>query len=224
MSSTVPRDAEKAGDEDTSTLRQELEVAFQTILGTLAAVTRGELPPPLDLGYPGDHPAGTLADSVNSLMQSLGQARAESEAYLEEVSLRIEQIERQREAIDTLSVPVIEVWSRVLCIPIVGVLDSVRAANITTALMETVVRNKARYAIIDLTGIEVMDTQSADHFLRMARSVTLLGAKCALSGIHPNIARTIIHMGLDLGGIKTFRSMREALRFCVHHEALKTRT
>jgi rsbT co-antagonist protein RsbR len=157
-------------------------------------------------------------------MGALEVARADSNKYLGELSQRIEQIEKQREAIETLSVPVIEVWAGVLCIPIVGVLDSRRAADITTALMETVVRQKARYAIIDLTGIEIMDTSSADHFLRLARSVTLLGAKCALSGIHPNIARTIIHMGLDLGGLKTFRSMREALRFCVAREAMRNRT
>lgn len=206
-----------------SDLRGELEGAIQTILKTLDAVGQGQLPGALDLGFPTDHPAGALADSVNSLMEALEVARADSKKYLGELSQRIDQIEKQREAIETLSVPVIEVWSGVLCIPIVGVLDSRRAADITTALMETVVRNKARYAIIDLTGIEVMDTSSADHFLRMARSVTLLGAKCALSGIHPNIARTIIHMGLDLGGLKSFRSMREALRFCVAREAARSR-
>lgn len=197
---------------------------MHAILRTLEAVGRGETPPPLDSEFPIEHPAGALTDSVNSLMQALAQARAESEAYLDELSRQIELIRRQREAIDTLSVPVIEVWSQVLCVPIVGVLDSRRAADITQTMMETVVRNKARYTIIDLTGIEVMDTQSADHFLRMARSVSLLGAKCALSGIHPNIARTIIHMGLDLGGLKSFRSMREALRYCVQHEASRNRS
>lgn len=207
-----------------SDLREELDGAIQAILKTMDAVTRGENPEALDLGFPMDHPAGALGESVNSLMQSLDIARADSGRYLRELSERIEQIEKQREAIDTLSVPVIEVWSGVLCIPIVGVLDSRRAADITTTLMETVVRKKAKYAIIDLTGIEVMDTSSADHFLRMARSVTLLGARCALSGIHPNIARTIIHMGLDLGGLKSFRSMREALRYCVAREAVGARS
>ena len=81
-----------------------------------------------------------------------------------------------------------------------------RAADVTTSLLSAVVQKKARHAIIDVTGIEVMDTQSADHFLRMARAVTLLGARCALSGVHPNIARTIVHMGVDLQGLKSYRT------------------
>jgi rsbT co-antagonist protein RsbR len=60
-----------------------------------------------------------------------------------------------------------------------------------------------------------MDTRSADHFLQIARAVTLLGAECALSGMHPNIARTIVHMGVELHGLKSYRNMRDALKHCV---------
>lgn len=205
-------------ENESRTLRQDLEQSLGPILEMLEAVSHGDLSQRLDLDFPEHHPAGALAKSVNSMTEALDLARGESENSLRELTERIELIGRQREAIETLSVPVIEVWSGVLCIPIVGVLDSGRAADITQALMNAVVRKKARYTIIDLTGIEIMDTTSADHFLRMARSVTLLGAKCALSGIHPNIARTIIHMGLDLGGLKSFRTMREALKFCVRRD------
>lgn len=208
----------------TSSLREDLESSISPILEILQGVSRGELSSRLDLDFPEDHPAGALVNSVNSMIEALSAARGESASNLQELSERLQLIERQREAIETLSVPVIEVWLGVLCIPIVGVLDSSRAANITQALMNAVVRQKARYAIIDLTGIEIMDTTSADYFLRMARSVTLLGARCALSGIHPNIARTIVYMGLDLGGLKTFRSMRDALRFCVHKDKTEGRT
>lgn len=202
----------------TSALRRDLENSLEPILSMLRRVSQGDLSQRLDLSFPEDHPAGALVNSVNSMTEALGRAREESAQSLEELTQRLELIERQREAIETLSVPVIEVWSGVLCVPIVGVLDSGRAADITQALMNAVIRQKGRYAIIDLTGIEIMDTTSADHFLRMARSVTLLGAKCALSGIHPNIARTIVHMGLDLGGLKSFRTMREALKFCVQKD------
>jgi rsbT co-antagonist protein RsbR len=204
-------------------LREELDASIGTILDVLQAVSCGDLTKKLTFDFPDDHPAGALATSVNSMIEALIVAREESADTLHELSRRIELIERQREAIETLSVPVIEVWSGVLCIPIVGVLDSRRASDITQALMNAVVRQKARYAIIDLTGIEIMDTTSADHFLRMARSVTLLGARCALSGINPNIARTIIHMGLDLGGLKSFRTMREALQFCVKRDRAEGR-
>jgi rsbT co-antagonist protein RsbR len=99
-------------------------------------------------------------------------------------------------------------------VPIVGVIDSSRAAEMTSALLATVVEKKVRFTIIDITGIEAMDTRATDHFLRMARSVRLLGAECVLSGINPNVARSIIHMGVELSGIQTYRSLRDALQ---HH-------
>lgn len=210
--------------EESGTLRNDLERSLGPILEMLNRVSRGDLSQRLSLEFPEDHPAGALANSVNSMTEALSRARQESAESLQELSERLKLIERQREAIETLSVPVIEVWSGVLCVPIVGVLDSGRAADITQALMTALIRQKARYAIIDLTGIEIMDTTSADHFLRMARSVTLLGARCALSGIRPNIARTIIHMGLDLGGLKSFRTMREALKFCVRKDRAEGRS
>jgi rsbT co-antagonist protein RsbR len=81
----------------------------------------------------------------------------------------------------------------------------------TGALLQTIVTKQARYAIIDITGIEVMDTRTVDHFLRMAKAVRLLGAECALTGISPHIAQTVVHMGLDLSDITTHRSLRDAL-------------
>jgi hypothetical protein len=75
-----------------------------------------------------------------------------------------------------------------------------------------------RFTIIDITGIEAMDTRATDHFLRMARSVRLLGAECVLSGINPNVARSIVHMGVDLSGIGTYRSLRDALQAYVRRQ------
>jgi len=101
------------------------------------------------------------------------------------------------------------------------VIDSSRAAEMTSALLSTVVEKKVRFTIIDITGIEAMDTRATDHFLRMARSVRLLGADCVLSGINPNVARSIIHMGVELSGIKTYRSLRDALQ---HHVRRRVRS
>jgi rsbT co-antagonist protein RsbR len=160
---------------------------------------------------------------VNSMMEALAEARSTSANYVYELSERIAMVERPREAIRSLSTPVIELWSGVLCVPIVGVLDSARASELTTALLSAVVEKKARYSIIDVTGIEVMDTQSADHFLRVARAVTLLGSRCVLSGVHPNIARTIVHMGVELEGLESYRTMRDALKQCVREENARKR-
>jgi len=97
-------------------------------------------------------------------------------------------------------------------VPIVGILDSTRTSEMPSNLLAAVVQKKARCALIDITGIEVMDTKVVDHFVRMARAVRLLGAQCVLSGIHPNISRTIVEMGIDLQGVESHRTMRDALR------------
>jgi rsbT co-antagonist protein RsbR len=208
-------------EEELSSLRADLESTIEEILVVLNAAESGDVTGHLKTRFEEDHPAGVLTRSVNQLMAALRTAREESADRLNELSARLDLIERQREAIQTLSVPVIEVWQGVLCVPIVGILDNQRAAHITESMMNAVVRSKSRYVVIDLTAVDVMDTTSTDHFLRMARSVRMLGARCALSGMHPNIAQAVVHMGLDLGGLRSFRTMREALKFCVAWDARK---
>lgn len=108
----------------------------------------------------------------------------------------------------------------VLCVPVIGVMDSVRTSEMTSTLLSAIVQKQAKFTIVDITGIEVMDTRVVDHFLRMARAVRMLGARCVLSGVHPNISQTIVHMGIDMSAIETHRTIREALR---HHVAQTAR-
>src|SRR6185295_17548592 len=117
-----------------------------------------------------------------------------------------------RDAIRELSTPIIEVWPGVLCVPVVGVLDAERASDMTAALLRVIAQRKTPLTIIDVTGIDGMDTAASDHFLRMARAVGLLGATCVISGIHPNLAWTITELQVDLGDVRTHRTLREALQ------------
>jgi len=121
-------------------------------------------------------------------------------------------VAHEQAAIRELSTPIIEVWASVLCLPVVGIVDSQRSAEMTETLLETIVAKQARMAIVDITGIDVMDTKTADHFIKMARAVRLLGAECIISGINPGIAQTLTHIGVDLTGIRTLRSLRDALQ------------
>ena len=139
-------------------------------------------------------------------------ALARAEVSNRELEAKLETIERQQAAIRELSTPLIEVWSGVLCLPVVGIVDSVRSAEMTEALLEAIVNKQARIAIIDITGIDAMDTKTADHFIKMAKSVRLLGSECILSGINPAIAQTLTHIGVDLTGIRTMRNLRDALQ------------
>jgi rsbT co-antagonist protein RsbR len=185
------------------------------VLMVLSAIGSGSTSERLTIDLPEDDPFAILYDGINEVVDSLVSGQQRLEAYQEELEAKLETIERQRNAIRELSTPVIEVWANVLCLPVVGVMDTSRSAEMTDALLRAVTEKKSRYTIIDVTGIEVMDTSTADHFIRMAKAVRLLGAECVLAGISPNIAQTIVHMGVDLSGVVTFRTMREALQYFV---------
>lgn len=139
------------------------------------------------------------------------QAERQKE-LIAELESKVRMIERQKAAINEMSTPVIEVWDGVLCMPIVGVLDSHRSSEMTNTLLAAVSSRRAEAAIVDITGIEVVDTSVADHFIRMAKSVRLLGAECMLTGVSPSIAQTIVRLEIDLEGLTTHRNLREGLR------------
>lgn len=195
-----------------SSMRGALADSIDEILGALAAVGSGDLEHRIEPRYDESHPVGALALSVNAMVEALADARTRSAAYARDLGEKVSAIERQQLAIRELSTPIIEVWEGVLCVPVVGMLDSVRTSEMTNALLSSIVEKRVVCAIVDITGIRTMDTRAVDHFLRMARAVRLLGARCVLSGVHPNISQTIVHMGLDLEGIETHRTMRDALR------------
>jgi rsbT co-antagonist protein RsbR len=205
----TPEQASDAGE--AAPFGAELFPFLDRLRAIILAVAGGDTPRKLDVQYPEDHPIGALTSSLNSMMEALDESRKNSAAYSRDLADKIDTIERQEAAIRELSTPIIEVWPGVLCAPIIGVLDGGRATEMTRTLLATVVEKKTPLVIIDITGIEAMDARASDNFVRMARSVRLLGAKCVVSGVHPNIARTIVQLGVDLHGIESYRSTREAL-------------
>jgi len=197
---------------------EELKRSIADFFRVLRDVDSGELSLRVEVPFSEHEPMRALADTVNAIITRLSRIREETQTYQRDIDGQLATIEKQRAAIKDLSTPMIEVWAGVLCVPIVGVIDSSRAADMTSALLSTVVEKTVRFTIIDITGIEAMDTRATDHFLRMARSVRLLGAECVLSGINPNVARSIVHMGIDLSGIGTYRSLRDALKAYVRRQ------
>ncbi len=200
-------------------LAEQMLERVADILLVVSDVGNGDYGSRLASDLPSDHALSTLYEGINQMIESLANEQRRSAAYQRELEEKLATIEIQRAAIRELSTPIIEVWDGVLCLPVVGVLDSTRSAEMTEALLSAIVEKKADCAIIDITGIQVMDTGTADHFLRMARAVRLLGATCLLTGINPSIAQTIIHMGVDLSGIITYRTMRNALQRVVRRYA-----
>jgi len=132
-------------------------------------------------------------------------------------------VEQQRMTISALSTPIIDVWDGVVTLPVVGVIDTQRAMEMTERLLSRIVQTGARAVIIDLTGVEIVDTATADHLARLTRAAELLGARCIVTGIGPNIARTLVGMGVELGRVRTLRTLKEALRVCIAEDAQAAR-
>lgn len=197
---------------DTMQPYMDVSDSIADILLTLADVGAGDYAVRLSTDLPETDPFGALRVAINEMVASLAQEQARARTYQAELEDKLATIELQREAIRDLSTPIMEVWDGVLCLPVVGVMDSHRSAEMTEQLLKAIVAKEAECAIIDITGIEVMDTRTADHFLRMAKSVRLLGAHCFLTGLSPAIAQTVVHIGVDLQGVQTHRSLRDGLR------------
>jgi rsbT co-antagonist protein RsbR len=155
-------------------------------------------------------PPGSRAALV-SVSLDITEAKRREQQLLETIG----QIERQQEVIRDLSSPIIEVWDGILALPILGLVDSVRTAEIMDRLLQGVSRMRARFAILDMTGVEVMDTATANHLIVMIRALRLLGAEGVITGIHPGIAQTIVTLGVDLRGISVHATLRQALKYCI---------
>ncbi|WP_437965861.1 PAS domain-containing protein [Sorangium sp. So ce260] len=136
---------------------------------------------------------------------------------------RLEIIEQQQEAIRALSTPIIEVWKGVLTMPVLGVLDEQRSQQMMEVLLDAVARTRCRHAIIDLTGVSALDAGTADHVLRLIDAVALLGAQGIVVGIRPEVAQTVVSLGLDLSNIKTLSNLREALLFAMQSSGVSVR-
>jgi rsbT co-antagonist protein RsbR len=191
---------------------QQVYDKIADLLMVLSDVASGDFSNRLNLGLPETHPLGALCVGINDMINSLEAEQKRNDEYRSELEEKLATIEKQRSAIRELSTPVMEVWEGILCLPIVGIMETARSADMTDALLKAVVATRARCTIVDITGIEVMDTGTADHFIRMAKAVQLLGAECVLTGINPQIAQTVIHMGVDMEGVVTHRSLRDALQ------------
>lgn len=140
------------------------------------------------------------------------EERAETEKQLRE---KLSLIAQQEEAIRALATPIIEVWEGVITLPLIGVVDTQRAADMMARLLEAITQKRARYTIIDLTGVELIDTATAEHLLRLVLAAELLGARCVITGIRPMIAQTMVSIGIDLSRLVTLASLRDGLMRCI---------
>ena len=118
---------------------------------------------------------------------------------------------RQQQEMLELSTPVVKLWDGVLALPLIGTLDSARTQVVMESLLQRIVETGAEVAIIDITGVSTVDTLVAQHLIKTITAARLMGADCIVSGIRPQIAATIVHLGVDLAGIVTKASLADAL-------------
>lgn len=121
----------------------------------------------------------------------------------------------QSEQLMELSTPVVKLWDGVIAVPIVGTLDSARTQIVMESLLQALVDTGSEQAIIDITGVPAIDTQVAQHLLKTIVAVRLMGAECTVSGIRPQIAQTIVALGIDFGDITTKATLADALRLAL---------
>ncbi len=123
---------------------------------------------------------------------------------------REEVIARQQQEMLELSTPVVKLWEGILALPMIGTLDSARTQVVMESLLQRIVETGSNIAIIDITGVPTVDTLTAQHLLKTVTAARLMGAECIISGIRPQIAQTIVHLGVDLGDVTTKASLADA--------------
>jgi rsbT co-antagonist protein RsbR len=120
-------------------------------------------------------------------------------------------INRQQQELLELSTPVVKIWDGILALPMIGTLDSARTQVVMESLLQRIVETESQIAIIDITGVPTVDTLVAQHLLKTVTAIRLMGADCIISGVRPQIAQTIVHLGVDLQGVTTKANLADAL-------------
>lgn len=144
---------------------------------------------------------------VSKLIDSLGIVTFETF-----IKGREEVILRQTDEITEISTPVIRVWDGIVAMPIIGTLDSARTQVVMESLLQEIVETSSGIAILDISGVPAVDSLVAQHLIKTVSATRLMGAECIISGIRPEIAQTVVHLGIDLSGIITKATLASALR------------
>jgi rsbT co-antagonist protein RsbR len=166
---------------------------------------------------PGD--AEAMADSIWQATQMLDQLGL----FTTEIFLKTREdvISRQQQEMLELSTPVVRLWENILALPLIGTLDSARTQIVMQNLLDAIVETRSDFAIIDITGVPIVDTLVAQHLLKTVAAARLMGADCLISGIRPQIAQTIIHLGVDLTNVTTKATLADAFAIALQRSGQK---
>ncbi len=153
--------------------------------------------------------------TVTRMLDALGLLT--TEAYQQ---AREEVINRQQQELLELSTPVVTLWGGILALPLIGTLDSARTQVVMESLLQRIVETGSQIAILDITGVPTVDTLVAQHLLKTVAAARLMGADCIISGIRPQIAQTIVHLGVDLNSVTTKATLADAFKIALKRTGL----
>ncbi|GHB08985.1 hypothetical protein GCM10010330_73980 [Streptomyces tendae] len=176
------------------------------------------LRPPVENLLVADLPEDTSAEHVRDCVSTLSVLMGTLRVVVMQTALSEGQalIDRQRLQLLEVATPVIKLWDGIVAVPLIGTLDSARSQVVMETLLESIVEQQARYAILDITGVPTVDSLVAQHLMKTVAAARLMGAECIVSGIRPAIAQTMVHLGLDLGTVVTRASLADALGYVLH--------
>jgi rsbT co-antagonist protein RsbR len=154
--------------------------------------------------------------AISALVDKMAQRTVTAFQQTRELVIR-----RQQNDLLELSTPVIKLWEGVLAVPMIGTLDSSRTQVVMETLLQKIVETESSLAIIDITGVPTVDTLVAQHLLKTVSAIRLMGADCIISGIRPQIAQTIVHLGIELEGITTKATLADALALALQRTGFR---
>jgi len=174
------------GGTDSCTVRNEAKMGGRTI--------------------PIEYTAAALKDKEGNVIGGL--------EYILDITERVQQekkLQEQSRTIMEISTPVIKLWDRVIVLPVVGVVDSLRAQQMMQAMLKKITETHAKVIILDIAGVATVDTAVANHLIKIAKATKLMGCRCIVSGISPAVAETLVQLGIELGDVITNSTLQDSL-------------
>ena len=167
----------------------------------------------IDVPIPAEEtPLAQLFMATKLVAENLAMVASERDKSFSELQQKLQLIQRQSQAILELSTPVIQVWDEILALPLIGTVDTQRAQQIIENLLEAIVRKSASVVIMDITGVPVVDTKVANHFIKTIDAARMLGAEVILTGVSPHNAQTLVKLGVNLTRLTTKSSLQAGLK------------
>lgn len=192
---------------------KNLEKRVENIEEIIAAAAGGDFSAEIPIDMETVDVLTSVETGINLLISDLGDEVIQSQKRADDLQEKLNLIERQRQAIEELSTPIIKMWDKVLVLPLIGTLDTRRSQKLTESLLTEIASTQSKVTILDITGVPTVDSAVANHLLKTVASVKLLGAECVVTGIRPEVAQTIVHLGVDLIGVETLSNLSEGLKW-----------